>query len=96
MFYKFKLNETTHRATVFVTLALWDRTAAGWADENVVRRTGDSLWEQVCKSVTTNLAKGERLKGLLEATDQMTKVLATEQPHQAGSKNEITREIITE
>ena len=92
LFYKFGLEKTKHRNAILITLALSDRQFAIWADEGVIRHTGDALWVRVTELMSHLLKNGKRLQALMAAIDETEAVLFKEQPHYLGeaTSNEIS------
>ena len=96
LFYRFKLDKTLKRTAILVTLALAEKKLAIWADEGVVRRSDDKLFDRTCLVIAAGLGRGERLKALLGGIDELEKTLAIEQPAQTGKTSEISDEPIIE
>lgn len=86
LFFKFKLNETKHHNAILVTLALAEKKFAIWADEGVIRKTGDKLWHEVSRAMSKSMSHGQHLGALLEAMDISQQVLALEQPQDLRSE----------
>jgi uncharacterized membrane protein len=97
LFEKFNLQKTTHRNAILITIALKDRKFAIWADEGVIRHTGDKLWHDVKDHMSHLLKNGQRLQALIHAVAEAENVLASEQPRFKDSlKNEISNSPIIE
>lgn len=96
LFYKYKLHQTHHRSAILLTLALKERQFAVWADEGVVRRSGDKLWSEVCQTLSQKLKQGHRLEALCAAVDVAENVLRSEQPHRDEMDDEISNRPIIE
>jgi uncharacterized membrane protein len=89
LFYEFGLEKTTHRNGILIIIALTDRKFAIWADEGVIRHTGDKLWDGVRDHMSHLLKHGQRLDALIHAIVEAETVLEKEQPR---FKGEISRE----
>ena len=98
LFYKFGLDKTKHRNGILITLGISDRKFAIWADQGVIRHTGDNLWHQVSQLMSHLLKNGKHLQALCAAVDEAEAVLAKEQPHfkDESQKNELSNSPIIE
>ena len=81
LFYKFGLEKTKHRNAILISLGTVDRKFAIWADQGVIRHTGDALWHHVSDLMSHLLKNGKNLQALCTAVDEAELVLAKEQPH---------------
>lgn len=88
LFYKFGLEKTKHRNAILITIAVTDHKFAIWADQGVIRHTGDGLWHHVTSLMSHLLKNGKRLQALFAAIEEAEAVLAKEQPHFASEKQE--------
>lgn len=81
LFYKFNLHQTRHRNAILISVATYEKKFAIWADQGVMRHTGDKLWIHVSDLMSHLFKNGKHLQGLIAAIDEAEPILEKEQPH---------------
>ena len=96
LFAKFGLHKTEDHNGILIVIAVRTRQFAVWADQGVVRRAHDKLWDEVCHDLSHHFKADQRLNGMIAALDRMEKILAVEQPSKLGKSkhNELSNKPI--
>ncbi|MEZ5828050.1 MAG: hypothetical protein R3D01_06515 [Hyphomicrobiales bacterium] len=88
------LHTTTGRTGVLIYVSAAERYAEVIADDGIYRKVSPEVWDAVIAVLTSNIGKGTRTAGFVEAIEICGKVLAEHFPPGVGDRDELPNHLI--
>ncbi|MEZ5873786.1 MAG: hypothetical protein R3D30_02840 [Hyphomicrobiales bacterium] len=88
------LHTTTGRTGVLIYVSAAERYAEVIADDGIYRKVSPEVWDAVIAVLTSNIGKGTRTAGFVEAIEICGTVLAEHFPPGAADQNELPNHLI--
>jgi len=93
VFHHLGMERTAQRSGVLIYLAVDDRKLAIIGDAGIHTQVGDDYWNGVRDRMVAGLRAGAALRAILEAVDEVGRVLAEHFPRRPDDVNELSDEV---
>lgn len=96
IFFKLKMDKTTHKNAVLVYIAVTDRQMALYGDEGIYIKTGgDPYWNKELDLMRSFLQQGKMVEGICRCVSDIGIVLSEHFPYDGRTdKNELPDDIV--
>jgi uncharacterized membrane protein len=89
LFRRLGVGNTSEATGILIYVQLVDRRVEVLADRGIDARVPQSEWEMICRDMETAFSDGAYRRGVLEAIDRATALLALHFPAHSGNINEL-------
>ncbi|HTY03591.1 MAG TPA: TPM domain-containing protein [Rhodocyclaceae bacterium] len=89
LFHRFGVGNTHDATGILIYVQLVDRHVEVLADRGIDARVAQSEWEIICREMEAAFSDGAWRRGVLDAIDRATRLLALHFPARPGNPNEL-------
>jgi uncharacterized membrane protein len=89
LFVRFGVGNTREGTGILIYVPLVDRHVEILADKGIAARVEQSQWDRICRQMEEAFGHGAYRRGVLDAIDQASRLLAVYFPARPGNANEL-------
>ncbi|MCD6051303.1 MAG: hypothetical protein K0Q55_2707 [Verrucomicrobia bacterium] len=92
-FHRLGMEKTADRNGILLFIAPESQKFALIGDEGIHAKCGQSFWEEVTASISTDFRQGDFTKGIVTGVQKAGELLRRHFPRKPGDKNELTDDV---